>query len=61
MFQDPRDKKFYQLQKKDVSQLTHKDIVEYISYCKKMIEYTGAKRAKSEWIDLKKELEAKLK
>ena len=60
MIQDPRDKRFYQLQKKDISQLTRQDIVEYISYCEKMIEYSEAKKARRGWIGLKKELEAKL-
>ncbi len=61
MVQDPRDHKYYQLQKKDISQLTHQDIVEYISYCEKMIGYSNVKKkARRSWIDLKKELEAKL-
>ncbi len=60
MVQDPRDKRYYKLQKKDLSQLTHQDVAEYISYCEKMIEYSGAKKARRGWIDLKKELEAKL-
>jgi hypothetical protein len=60
MVQDPRDKKYYQLQKRDISQLTRQDIVKYISYCEKMIEYSEAKNARRGWIDLKKELEEKL-
>ena len=60
MLPDPRDKNFYQLQKKGVDQLTHQEIYEYISYCDKMIAYAVSKKARRNWIDLKKELEAKL-
>lgn len=60
MYQDPRNKRYYLLQKKDKSQLTQGDIADYVSYCNQMIEYVGSsnKKAKKGWIKLKKELEA---
>ncbi len=60
MYQDPRDKRYYQLQKKDRSQLSQSDIAEYVSYCDQMVEYVGSSgmKAKKNWIKLKKELEA---
>jgi hypothetical protein len=59
MSEDPRDRKYYKLQKKDLSQLSQQEIAEYISYCDKMIDYVGSsKKARRGWIVLKKELEA---
>jgi hypothetical protein len=53
---DPRDKRFYALQKKDRSQLSPADIEELIGYCDKMVRFgTLGRRA---WVDLKAELEA---
>jgi len=60
MTNDPRDKRYYQLQKKDISQLTFTEIEESLSYCERMIEYAGAKKARRCWITLKNELEAML-
>ena len=57
MNNDPRDKRFYQLQKKDRSQLTHQEIREYLVYCDKMINYVNDKKGRNSWITLKKELE----
>jgi hypothetical protein len=59
MIEDPRDKRFYQLQKIESSQLTQKEIAEYISYCNKMIDYVSDKKSRKGWIALKKELEGK--
>lgn len=51
----PRDKRYYQLQKKDMSQLTHQDIDDYIYYCDQMVKYVGSnKKSKHGWIALKK-------
>ena len=58
MTDDPRDKRFYQLQKKDLPQHTDEEIREYLAYCDRMIDFVGAKKARREWILLKKRLEA---
>ena len=60
MIDDPRDKRYFQLQKRDIAQLTKEDIVEYISYCNKMIEFVSDKKSRKGWIELKKELEGRL-
>jgi len=61
MIKDPRDKYFYHvLQKKDQSQLTQKEIEEYLGYCEKMIPYVVNGRARKQWISLKKTLLEKL-
>ncbi len=60
MAQDPRNKRFFELQKKDMSQLNEYDIKEYLLYCDKMIEYSNSKKARRGWIELKKELEFNL-
>ncbi len=56
MNKDPRDKRFYQLQKKDKSQLTQNEIKEYLVYCEDMIKYVDYSKARKGWISLKKEL-----
>jgi len=57
MREDPRDKRFYQLQKKDRSQLNIKDIKEYLRYCDAMINFVKFTKARKAWINTKKELE----
>ena len=56
MNKDPRDKRYYQLQKKDKSQLTQDEIKEYLWYCEGMIKYVDYSKARKGWISLKKEL-----
>lgn len=57
---DPRDKRFYTLKKKDRSQLSRAEIEELISYCDRMLQVTAAKKARRMWVDLKSDLEALL-
>lgn len=57
---DPRDKRFYALQKKDRSQLSRAEIQELIGYCDKMLQVGIAKKARRMWIELKSEYEALL-
>jgi hypothetical protein len=54
---DPRDKRFYALQK-DRSQLSRAEIEEVIGYCDRMLEVGTAKKARRMWVELKSELEA---
>jgi len=57
---DPRDKRFFALQKKDRSQLSRAEIEELIGYCDKMLQVGTAKKARRMWIELKSEYEALL-
>ncbi|NJO34798.1 MAG: hypothetical protein HC869_18455 [Rhodospirillales bacterium] len=57
---DPRDKRFHALSKKDRSQLSPTEIAELISYCDRMIEIVPAKKGRRTWIELRGELEALL-
>jgi hypothetical protein len=57
---DPRDKRFYALQKKDRSQLSRAEIEELIGYCDRMLEVGAAKKARRMWDELRSELEALL-
>lgn len=57
---DPRDKRFYALQKKDRSQLSHPEIRELIGYCDKMMLFVPANKGRRAWVDLKSDLEALL-
>ena len=57
---DPRDERFYALQKKDRSQLSRTDIEELIGYCDKMLQTGVAKKARRMSIELKAELETLL-
>ena len=57
---DPRDKRFYALQRKDRSQLSRAEIQELIGYCDKMLQVGIAKKARRMWIELKSEYEALL-
>lgn len=54
---DPRDKRFYKLQKKDISQLNQQEIKQYHNYCDKMIDYVSDKKSRKGWITLKNKLE----
>ena len=58
---DPRDKRFYALQKKDRSQLSRPEIEELIGYCDRMLQTIAAKKGRRSWIDLRSEYEALLK
>ena len=58
MKQDPRDKRFYRLKKKDIYQLTSQEARVLISYCDKMIEFVSDKKVRKGWIAYKGELEA---
>jgi len=55
---DPRDKRFYQIQKKERNQLSQKEINEYIIYCKKMLLYVKDKKTKKGWNKLILEMES---
>jgi hypothetical protein len=57
---DPRDKRFYALQKKDRFQLSHAEIAELISYCDKMVLFVQGNNGRRSWVDLKSDLEALL-
>ena len=54
--EDPRDKRFAELQKRDVSQLRPREIREYLAYCEAMIKYVGYKKSRRGWIKKKNEL-----
>lgn len=54
---DPKDKYFYQLHKKDKSQLSLDELNDYQNYCHKMIAYVSDKKARKEWNNLLKEIE----
>ncbi len=56
--EDPRDKRFYQIAKKDKKQLTPAEINEYMTYCQKMSVYVKDKKAKISWNKLISELES---
>ena len=58
---DPRDKRFYALQKKARSQLSRPEIQELIGYCDKMVLFVPANKGRRAWVDLKSDLEALLK
>ena len=55
MSNDPRDKRFYQLHKKDRSQLAQNELEEYLEYCEKMIQYVKYNKGRRHWISLKEE------
>lgn len=57
---DPRDKRFFALQKKDRSQLSRIEIEELIGYCDKMLQTGVAKKARRMWIELRSEYESLL-
>ena len=57
---DPRDKRFYALQKKDRSQLSRPEIEELIGYCDRMILFVPGNMGRRAWVDLKSGLEALL-
>jgi hypothetical protein len=54
---DPRDKYFYQLQKKDKDQLTLDELKTYIDYCTQMISYVKDKKGRKGWKTLLQELQ----
>lgn len=57
---DPRDQRFYALQKKDRSQLSRAEIQELIGYCDKMLQTGIAKKARRMWTELTSDYEALL-
>lgn len=56
--QDPRDKRFYELQKKHRSQLSWMEKGELISCGDRMIDYVRNKKSRGAWVTMKKELKA---
>ena len=57
---DPRDKRFYQLRKRHVSQLSVEEVRELIGYCDRMIEYVSDRTSRGQWVRLKKDYVARL-
>jgi len=57
--QDPRDKQFYKLQKKDRLQLSKMELLTYIEYCKKMLLFVNDKKSRKDWKQLLCQLEEK--
>ena len=60
MFKDPRDKYYYSLQKKDINQLSQKELKNYLSYCQKMLIIVE-KKARKNWSQIKEDIEKRLK
>jgi hypothetical protein len=61
---DPRDPRFYRLQKKakaSLENLTCEELREYLGYIDKMIEYVKSRISRREWIALKNGVETVLK
>lgn len=54
---DPRDKRFSALKKKDISQLTDEDIRELIGYCDKMLSNKLANKNRRSWSKYRTELQ----
>jgi len=61
MKNDPRDKRYYRMQKKDISQLIIEEIKAYLDYCDKMIDCVVEKKGRKGWMKLKNNLEDKLR
>ncbi len=55
---DPRNKRFFRLRKKDISQFDKAELSVMIAYCDKMINYVINKKSRRSWIDLKTYLES---
>lgn len=55
--QDPRDKRFYQLQKREKSQLSAVEVQELIKYCEAMISFVDNKKGRKNWVLFKQELD----
>lgn len=47
---DPRDKRFFELQKRDFAQLSLAEVKEYIAYCDKMIKFVQDHKSRRGWI-----------
>jgi hypothetical protein len=58
---DPRDARFYALQKKKRHKLADEELTLYVSYCDKMIEYVNKDSAAAHaWRQLREELRARI-
>lgn len=60
MANDPRDKRFFALQKKDVAQLTSEELKELIEYCDNMLQKKLANKARHSWYKFRNELADKV-
>lgn len=58
---DPRDKRFFDLQKREESQLSLGEIREYMAYSEAMIEFSAYKKSRRNWIKKRDELARQLK
>ena len=56
MQEDPRNKRFYALKKKNPSQLSKPEIDELIAICDKMIAVVKAKKGRASWSKYRAEL-----
>jgi len=57
---DPRTKRFYELQKRDRSQLSRAELEEYLDVCIGMIEYVTSKKSRHDWVVLRRDVEQRL-
>ncbi len=56
---DPRDKKFYQIQKKaqtTLENLTPEELRTYLSYSTRMMDYVKDKKSRKGWYELRKRI-----
>lgn len=53
---DPRDKYFYKLNKKDLIQLNNSELNDLLNYCEKMISYVNHSKARKGWIEKKRKI-----
>ena len=56
MTNDPRDKRYFALQKRDPAQLSQDEIRELIAYYDKMLANVTAKKARQGWVSARANL-----
>jgi hypothetical protein len=60
MANDPRDNRFFPLQKKDVAQLTSEELKELIDYCDNILQQKLPNKARRSWDKFRNELADKV-
>ena len=57
---DPRNKRFYQLQKRDLCQLSISELNELLAFTEKMIDFVKDSKSRRSWTDFETEIRTKL-
>jgi hypothetical protein len=58
--EDPRDKYFYKLSKRDINQLSANELRDLLGYVTRMVDYVHHTKARRYWSEIKKKVETLL-